>query len=98
MEPTTEKFACDVPIASSLVGDMILYVRSFEYSVNQPMQISWTPRRYAKADREPAPLTPLSYDLSGLNDEAAADPRLTDAVHALLNRGFTLRGKPGWIE
>lgn len=97
VEPTTEKFACDVPIASSLVGDMILYVRSFEYRVNQPMRISWTPRRYAKSNRKPAPLTPLSYDFSGLNDEAAADPRLTDAVHALLNRGYALRGEPGWI-
>lgn len=97
IDPSDGAFACDVPLTTTLDYDMILYPLSFEYRLDQALEISWTPERYPSAPRDRRTLTPIEYHLSELTDAAATQPDLAETVQALLNRAYLLREKPGWF-
>lgn len=96
--PTTGELACDVPVFTDLAYDIVLFVNSFEYQVDQTLTIRWDPIRYPVTPRaRPETLTPISYDLSGLADANASYPELQAAITAVLNRSYALRDGAGWI-
>lgn len=97
VDPTDGAFACDVPLTTTLDYDMILYPLSFEYHLDEPLEIHWTPERYPSAPHEPRSLTPIEYHLSELSDAAAEETDLAEAVQAILNRSYHLRENSGWF-
>lgn len=97
VDPSDGRFACDVPIFTTLDYDMILYPYSFEYTVKPELNIEWTPVRYTKKNTIRQEFRPIHYDFSELTGLAETDPRLDETVRAVLNRGYLLRERPGWI-
>lgn len=97
VDPSDGRFACDIPIFTTLDYDMIIYPYSVEYAVETDLKIEWTPDRYTNNKPAVREFKPIHYDFNELTGRSASDPRLEEAVRAILNRGYLLRERPGWI-